>query len=229
MMRRSVDVVASSIALLLFFPVMIGIWLIIRLTDGRPVLFRQYRTGLYGKPFLMIKFRTMFNNAEKISGSLTFQSDPRITSTGRVLRKYKLDELPQLINVLRGEMTLIGWRPEVLDWAYRYTQEQKEVFQTKPGLADPVQLLFRHEQDYLRNAKEYEQLVAIKVQKQIQYLRSRTVISDFRAGIGIFRAFFPSSPSAEELAVYAKIRESVELSSTQSSQVSLESVPKLNS
>jgi lipopolysaccharide/colanic/teichoic acid biosynthesis glycosyltransferase len=207
MIRRCLDVVISATVLLALTPVLAGIAFLIWITDGPPIFFLHWRAGFRAVAFRMIKFRTMRLRAELAGGSLTFQADPRITPVGRFLRRCKLDELPQLLNVLRGEMTLIGPRTEVLDWAKRFTVEQREVFSAKPGLSDPVQLTFRHEQEFLTSASEYEQLVAVKVRRQIEYLRSRTLLSDLATALLSLRAIFPSRPSAEELAVYAAIRQ----------------------
>src|SRR5215468_3657988 len=166
MTRRAVDIIASAVALVLLAPLLGVLALLVRFTTGRPVFFQQWRAGQNGAPFRLIKFRTMRVDAEQSGGSLTFQADRRITRVGRFLRDFKLDELPQFWNVLRGEMTLIGPRPEVLDWVERYTPEQREVLTVKPGLGDPVQLLFRHEQDHLTTAVEYERLYPIKVRRQ---------------------------------------------------------------
>jgi lipopolysaccharide/colanic/teichoic acid biosynthesis glycosyltransferase len=198
--------VISASALLLLAPVFICVGCLVLINDGPPILFFQQRAGRHGGPFWMIKFRTMRRNAERSGGSLTFKADARITPLGSFLRRCKLDELPQLWNILRGEMTLIGPRPEVLDWVERYTPAQREVLRAKPGLTDPVQLLFRHEQDFLTSAAEYEQLVMIKVDRQIAFLRCRTFLSDIVTALRTLRAIFPSRPSTEELAVYARIR-----------------------
>ncbi|HZJ17764.1 MAG TPA: sugar transferase [Chthoniobacteraceae bacterium] len=206
MARRCVDLLVAIAALVLAAPLLIGIAVLIRMKDGRPILFCQSRAGWRGVPFRMIKFRTMRPDAERTGGSLTFCNDARITPLGRFLRRSKLDELPQLFNVLRGEMTLIGPRPEVLDWAEHYTPTQRAVFAFKPGLSDPVQLLFRHEQEFLSSAAAYRGLSTIKVQRQIDYLHSRTVFSDAVVMLRTLRALFPSKPSAEEVAVYAAIR-----------------------
>ena len=155
MARRCVDLLVASVALVLAAPLLIGIAVLIRMKDGRPILFCQSRAGWRGAPFRMIKFRSMGLDAERTGGSLTFRNDPRITPLGRFLRRSKLDEFPQLFNVLRGDMTLIGPRPEVLDWAEHYTPAQREVFDFKPGLSDPVQLLFRHEHEFLCSSAEY--------------------------------------------------------------------------
>ena len=207
MSRRAIDIIVSGTALILLAPLLALVALLILLLEGTPVFFVQRRAGQNGVPFRLYKFRTMRLDAEKSGGSLTFRADPRITRLGRVLRDSKLDEFPQLLNVLRGDMTLIGPRPEVLDWVERYTPEQREVLQTKPGLSDPVQLLLRHEQDYLTTAAEYQKLSAIKVRKQLDYLRSRTALSDLRVAAASVRAILPSQPSRAELEVYALIDE----------------------
>ena len=207
MIRRTIDILVSGAALVLLAPLLALLALLVQIKEGSPVFFVQRRAGRRGIPFRLIKFRTMRLNAEQSGGSLTFRADPRITGLGRALRDFKLDELPQLWNVLRGEMTLIGPRPEVLDWVERYTPEQREVLRTKPGLTDPVQLLFRHEQDYLTTPAEYERLFAIKVRQQLEYVRARTALSDLRIALATIRAIFPSQPSEAELGVYAAIRE----------------------
>ncbi len=206
MIRRCFDIIISGLALLLLSPLFLCLALLVLLNDGFPILFIQTRIGRDGHPFRMMKFRTMRKNAERIGGSLTFRKDPRITPLGAVLRRCKLDELPQLFNILRGDMTFIGPRPEVPDWVARYTPGQREVLKAKPGLTDPVQLLFRHEQDYLSSSAEYEQLMAIKIDRQLRYLRSRTFFSDVSVVFLTARAMLPSKPSHEELAVYDAMR-----------------------
>lgn len=207
MTRRLIDISVSLVALVALAPLLIALIVVILIMEGSPVFYVQRRAGRDGAPFPMFKFRTMRRDAERIGGSLTFKSDPRITPFGRFLRRFKLDELPQLFNVLRGEMTFIGPRPEVLDWVERYTFEQREVLKFKPGLSDPVQIAFRHEQEFLKSAAEYEKLFAIKVSKQIEYLRSRTVFGDLATALLTVWAIFSSTPSKEELAVYAMIRD----------------------
>jgi lipopolysaccharide/colanic/teichoic acid biosynthesis glycosyltransferase len=206
MSRRCVDVFVSCMGLIFLAPLLAVVALLVRVVDGAPILFSQNRAGLNGVPFRMFKFRTMRKDAERSGGSLTFRADQRITGLGRALRWSKLDELPQLFNVLRGDMTLIGPRPEVLDWVNRYTADEREVLNAKPGLTDPVQILFRHEQDFLNSAAEYEQLVSIKVRKQIEYLRYRTFASDLATVIRTAGAIISRKPSSEEIAIYAAIR-----------------------
>ena len=206
MIRRCIDVAVSGTVLIVLTPLLLCIGLLVLINDGFPILFLQLRAGRDGIPFRIIKFRTMRLNAEQSGGSLTFKADPRITPLGAFLRQHKFDELPQLLNILRGDMTLVGPRPEVLDWVRRYTPAQREVLMAKPGLSDPVQLLFRHEQDFLTSDSEYERLVAIKIDRQIEFLRRRTFASEVATVFLTIRAMFPSKPSAEELAVYSAIR-----------------------
>jgi lipopolysaccharide/colanic/teichoic acid biosynthesis glycosyltransferase len=206
MTRRLIDLLVAVIALIALSPLLALLSLLVWASSGRPIFFLQSRAGLNGAPFRMIKFRTMRRNAEQTGGSLTFKADPRITPVGRFLRRWKFDELPQLLNVLVGEMTLIGPRPEVLDWSERYTREQREILRAKPGLSDPVQILFRHEQDYLGSRSEYEKLFAIKVRKQMEYLRGRTPLSDLVTAFRTCRALFPSKAGEDELAIYAQIQ-----------------------
>lgn len=217
MTRRLIDLLVGVIALITLVPLLALISLLVWATSGRPIFFMQSRAGLNGVPFRMIKFRTMRRNAEQTGGSLTFKADLRITPLGRFLRRWKLDELPQLLNVLLGEMTIIGRRPEVLDWSERYTTEQREVLRAKPGLSDPVQILFRHEQDFLSSASEYERLSAIKVGKQIEYLRCRTPLSDIVTAFRTLRALFPSKASEDELAIYAQVQSTTDTAATDKS------------
>jgi len=207
MMRRAIDIVVSASSLLLAAPLLSGVAALLFFMQGQPIIFRQRRVGKDGVPFDMLKFRTMLPQAEQRGGSLTFQADPRITPVGAFLRNYKLDELPQLVNVLRGEMTLIGPRPEVLDWVARYTTEQKRVLSVKPGLTDPVQLTFRNEQKFLASAQEYEQLFIIKVAKQLEYIDSRSCFSDVFVAVSTLKAIFNRSAGEEELAVYSDIKD----------------------
>jgi lipopolysaccharide/colanic/teichoic acid biosynthesis glycosyltransferase len=209
MIRRAIDIVVSAFSFLLAAPLLGGIAALLFFTQGRPIIFRQSRAGKDGVPFNMLKFRTMLPLAEQQGGSLTFGADPRITPIGAFLRNYKFDELPQLLNVLRGDMTIIGPRPEVLDWVAKYTTEQKRVLRVKPGLTDPVQLTFRNEQRFLSSAEEYKQLYAIKVEKQLQYIETRSGISDLRVVFSTLKAIFDHSVGEQELSVYSAIKDKV--------------------
>ena len=171
-MKRAMDVVVSALLLLLLSPLLALIALAILLDSGRPVLFRQRRTGKDGEPFTMLKFRTMVTDAEDRLGELIDLSnldepafkipdDPRVTRVGRFLRRTRLDELPQLINVLRGEMSLVGPRPEEEAVVALYDERQRGRLAVKPGLTGPMQVYGRSdltfeerlamERDYLDN------------------------------------------------------------------------------
>ncbi|HOT77074.1 MAG TPA: sugar transferase [Candidatus Wallbacteria bacterium] len=142
---RTFDVVFSIIVLLVFSPVWIVISALIRFDSNGPVIFRQIRVGLNGKLFQMYKFRTMVNNAQKMGPLLTQKNDSRITFIGKLLRKTSLDEIPNFINVLKGEMSVIGPRPEVPDIACHYNSWQKKVLSVKPGITGFSQVLGRQE------------------------------------------------------------------------------------
>jgi lipopolysaccharide/colanic/teichoic acid biosynthesis glycosyltransferase len=145
-LRRVADVIVASLALLALGPVMIVIALAIRLTTPGPALYLQERIGRGGNPFRMLKFRTMVVGADHGGALVTGNHDPRITRAGAVLRATKADELPQLINVLRGHMTLIGPRPEVARYVALYSPAERALLSVRPGLTGPGQLFFSAEQ-----------------------------------------------------------------------------------
>lgn len=139
--RRALDVAVALTLLVLLAPLLALLALLVRATGGPPVLFRQRRTGAGGGEFTLYKFRSM--REDNAGPQVTGGADPRVTRTGRVLRRLSLDELPQLWNVLRGDMTLVGPRPEIPDLARRYPPEHQWVFRHRPGLTGPCQLLSR--------------------------------------------------------------------------------------
>ncbi|HEX4698995.1 MAG TPA: sugar transferase [Actinomycetes bacterium] len=140
--RRALDVAVSLTALMALLPILLVLAVLVRCTSRGPVLFRQVRVGAGGRPFVMLKFRSMSVGA--LGGpQVTTQTDQRITALGRVLRRSSLDELPQLVNVLRGQMTLVGPRPETVDLAARYPDDCRWVLQHAPGLTGPCQIRLR--------------------------------------------------------------------------------------
>ncbi len=180
-LKRSFDIVVSAVGLvLLAFPFAV-IALAIKLSSTGPVFYRQQRIGRGEQPFCLYKFRTM-----GVSGDgplITVEGDPRITRVGRALRRWKLDELPQLWNVLRGDMSIIGPRPEVERLVRYYTLEQRRILEQTPGLAGLSQLVYPHEADVLQgypNPEEvYRQhLMPKKLTVDLEYERSRTFRSD---------------------------------------------------
>jgi exopolysaccharide biosynthesis polyprenyl glycosylphosphotransferase len=164
--KRVLDIVVSAAALVVLSPLMLAVALAIRLTSPGPVLFVQRRAGLLGRPFRMLKFRTMVGDAEERLAELVdlsalhepsfkLRDDPRVTRVGRILRRTSLDELPQLVNVLRGEMSLVGPRPEQVELVERYSPEQRFRLTVKPGLTGPMQV-------YGRGALGFEERLAVE-------------------------------------------------------------------
>ena len=154
MIKRGFDILVSLVAIALALPLFVFAAVWIKLDSTGPVLYRGVRVGRFGRPFCMLKFRTMVADAEKRGGSSTGDDDPRITRAGRLLRRLKLDELPQLLNVLRGEMSLVGPRPQV-PWAVElYTPEQRRLLEVRPGITDYASLRFRNEGEILKGADD---------------------------------------------------------------------------
>ncbi len=151
-MKRVFDIIFSVVGILLLTPLLIIIALIIKANDGGPMFYRGLRVGLNGKLFRMLKFRTMVADAEKVGGPSTSDDDPRLTKVGKFLRKHKLDELPQLINVLKGEMSFVGPRPEVKSEVDTYASEWKVIFSVRPGLTDLSSIKFRNEGEIIANS-----------------------------------------------------------------------------
>ncbi|MET7474053.1 sugar transferase [Streptomyces sp. NPDC005648] len=141
--RRALDVAVSSLLIFLLSPLLVLLALVVRATSEGPALFRQQRMGEGAREFTLYKFRSMRQDAE--GPGLTGATDARVTATGRLLRRFSLDELPQLFNVLRGDMTLVGPRPEAVELAHRYPAEYQWVFRHRPGLTGPCQLRSRRD------------------------------------------------------------------------------------
>lgn len=155
-LKRLFDVIFAGFGLLVLVPVGLIVGLLIKFSDGGPVFYTQTRIGQGGRLFHIRKFRSMVLNADKIGLAVTRDEDPRITRIGRLLRKAKLDELPQLWNVFVGEMSFVGPRPEVPRYVELYTPEQREILQHKPGITDMATLLFRNEEALLRGSPNVE-------------------------------------------------------------------------
>jgi lipopolysaccharide/colanic/teichoic acid biosynthesis glycosyltransferase len=181
--KRLFDIVASAIGLLVLWPVFLVIAVLITLEDGGPVFYRQERIGYKGRPFKIWKFRTMVVNADKLGKPLTVGRDPRITRVGYWLRKFKLDELPQLLNVLLGEMSLVGPRPEVPQYVALYTPEQRKVLDLVPGITDPASIKFANEAELLAEASNpekfyIEHIMPTKIRLNMEYASHATLWSD---------------------------------------------------
>ena len=181
--QRVLDVVGASVGLLILSPLFGAIAIAIALDDGGPVLFRQMRVGRDGKDFSMLKFRSMVVDADRRGGLLTLAQDRRITRLGRWLRRFKLDELPQLVNVLAGDMALVGPRPEVRRYVDLYTAEQRRVLDLRPGITDPASLAYFDEGDLLARSADPErtyitEIMPHKIDMNLIYAAGASVGSD---------------------------------------------------
>lgn len=180
--RRTLDLAASTIGLVLLSPLFALVALAVKLDSAGPILFRGQRSGRAGEPFRMIKFRTMVADAAHKGPGITSAGDLRVTRVGRVLRRTKLDELPQLINVLRGDMTLVGPRPEDPAYVADYTVEQRRLLDVRPGVTGPASVRFRNEEQLLRGEdweRRYrDQILPAKLRIELDYLERRSVLND---------------------------------------------------
>ncbi len=155
----------------------------IKIEDSGPIFFIQERVGYRGKLFRMIKFRTMVRDADKVGTAITIGNDPRITRIGRWLRRFKLDEFPQLFNVLKGEMSFVGPRPEVPRYVAAYNDREREVLKLTPGITDPASIIYRNESEILSKfedpEKQYiEKIMPDKIRINLEYARRANIISD---------------------------------------------------
>jgi len=181
--KRTFDLVFAIIALLLLFPLLLLGSLLAKFQSKGPVFYKAKRVGKDEAIFEMYKFRTMVVNADTLGGSLTTYRDTRITPIGRFLRWTKLDELPNLINVIKGEMSLIGPRPEAPDYVKYYTEVQKQVLQVKPGMTGPSQLANRDEEEKLKGQQDAEhyyitELMPKKLALDLHYVATQRITSD---------------------------------------------------
>lgn len=196
MAKRIFDLFFSSIGLMLLSPLLIAIAIAIRLFDGSPIFFLQQRVGQHGRLFAIWKFRTMVVNAERIGLGVTRSRDPRITRMGAVLRRTKLDELPQLWNVLKGDMSFVGPRPEVPRYTEKYTPDQRRVLELKPGITDVATIAFRNEEKLLESAADTESFylehcLPKKIEMNLQYSRNSNLWKD--TGV-ILKTVIPLGP-----------------------------------
>ena len=181
--KRIFDLLFSLMGILVLAPIFLAIAVWIKVDSPGSVFFRQVRVGQFGKEFRIYKFRTMVTNAEALGKQITVGEDPRITDCGRFLRKYKLDELPQLFNVLKGDMSLVGSRPEVPKYVALYTPEQLKVLELPPGITDLASIRFRNESELLAQAENPEEfyvkeIMPQKLELNKQYLAQDNLIFD---------------------------------------------------
>src|SRR6202171_1165882 len=183
--KRVFDLVLATAGLIVLSPVLAAVsYRVWREHDG-PILYRGVRAGRAGRPFIIYKFRTMVPNAERIGGPSTADNDPRLTRVGLTLRRYKLDELPQLFNIVRGDMSIDGPRPQVLEEVSGYSDEERLLLEVRPGITHWASIRFHNEGDLLRGHpdadKAYAELIRPeKMRLSLEYVRSGTLKDDIR-------------------------------------------------
>ena len=201
--KRLLDIAVAGAVLVAAAPVAAAVTWRIKREDGGPVLYRGVRVGRGGRPFAMLKFRSMVVDAARLGGDSTAADDPRLTETGRMLRRWKLDELPQLVNVLRGEMSLVGPRPQV-EWdVRRYTADEMRLLDVRPGITDWASIAFRNEGEILAGRPDpdlaYDELIRPrKIQLGLAYVESRSMLTDLRI-LGLTALAVLGHPRTDEL------------------------------
>ncbi|MFH1657159.1 MAG: sugar transferase [bacterium] len=192
MTKRLFDIISSFLGLIVLLPLLIIIGLIIKIDSKGPVFYRGVRVGKNEKLFKIFKFRTMVPNAEKLGGPSTAENDPRATRVGKLLRKYKFDELPQLINVLKGEMSIVGPRPQVEKYVALYSQDEKIILTIKPGMTDYASIKLINLDEILGNKdvdKRYKEVIEPEKNKlRVEYAKHNSIFIDFKIIIKTFLA-----------------------------------------
>lgn len=191
-MKRLFDIIASGIGLLFLSPLLLCVAIWIKLDSEGPVFFRQVRVGRYNKDFRIFKFRSMRVESDKGSLVTIGGHDSRVTRSGYFIRKYKIDELPQLINVFIGDMSLVGPRPEVRHYVNYWTPEQLHVLDVRPGITDPASIKFRNENELLEKADEPEKyyievIMQEKIRLYLEYVKNASFGYDIQL---IFQTFW---------------------------------------
>jgi len=184
MAKRAFDLLLSLMGFILLSPLLLLLALWVRLDSRGPVLYRGQRVGKGGRTFDMYKFRTMVLEADRLGPAVSYKDDPRITKAGKFLRRTKLDELPQLLNVLKGEMSLVGPRPEDPSYVDLYTPEQRRVLSVKPGITGPTQLRYRDEASMLDGESVDDDYVSRimpeKLKLDLVYVHNRSLLLDLK-------------------------------------------------
>ncbi len=185
LLKRIIDILFSFVALVFLFPVIFVISLAIFFQNGLPVFFYQERVGKNWKRFKIIKFRTMINGAENAGPDISTDNDSRITNIGRFLRNYKLDEIPQLFNVLKGDMSIVGPRPELLKYVNDFSDEYVEILKLRPGLSDFAALEYSNEAALIKsslNAEEFyrSSILPEKIKLYNRYIKEIGFFTDIK-------------------------------------------------
>lgn len=182
-LKRLLDILLAFIVLLVAWPLLFLAAVSVKLSSPGPIFYRGVRSGLYGKPFRILKFRTMVEDAESLGGPTTGTNDRRVTRIGALLRRTKLDELPQFLNVVMGDMSLVGPRPEVLEYTATYKGEEKCIFSMRPGITDYASIEFADLDDRVgnRDPDKYfrEKVMPRKTALRVKYVKEWSLGSDF--------------------------------------------------
>ena len=191
-MKRFFDIIASGCGLLVLSPIFLIMAIWIKLDSKGPVFYRQVRVGRHNKDFRIFKFRSMRVGADKGSLVTIGGRDPRITRSGYFIRKYKLDEFPQLINVFKGEMSLVGHRPEVRHYVDYWTSEQMHVLDERPGITDPASIKFRNENELMEKVENPEDyyinvIMQEKIRLYLEYVQNASFWHDIRLVLQTFK------------------------------------------
>jgi lipopolysaccharide/colanic/teichoic acid biosynthesis glycosyltransferase len=194
-MKRILDILVSLVGLICLFPFLLLAAVLIKLDSRGPIFFRQERIGMRFRPFQILKFRTMVQNSIAGGQSITVGDDPRITRVGWLLRKTKIDELPQLINVLRGEMTFVGPRPEVPQYVELFRQDYEEILKVRPGITDLASIKYRDEAALLGQSENPEEeyvtrVLPDKINLGKEYIRRSSVLFDLTLMFKTFLRLF---------------------------------------
>lgn len=209
MIKRIFDFTASLLVILIALPLWLAVAIAIKLTSPGPVFYRGVRVGRDGEPFAIYKFRTMVEDASNRGPGITSGNDSRITRIGRLLRKLKIDEMPQLINVLEGDMSIVGPRPEDPRYVAHYTPEQRRVLSVRPGMASPAFIKYRHEEEILATAGEdlehiyLTRVLPDKLQMDLDYIEQQSFLGDLtvlaQAALSLFTATDSKWPTAVDI------------------------------
>lgn len=202
-LKRLFDLVVSFVALLVLLPFFVLLAIAIKIDSDGPVFYRGVRVGRNGKPFRIYKFRSMVDEAEKKGASSTSDNDMRVTRVGMFIRRLKLDELSQLINVLLGDMSFVGPRPEVQKFVDMYTEEEREILKMRPGITDWSSIKFFNEGEIIAESgiadadEAYMKLIRPeKLKLQLKYVRERTFMTDMHILVKTVRSLFSSRAGA---------------------------------
>ena len=183
LLKRVIDILVALLGAMLLLPLLAAVAALVKLTSPGPVFFRQERIGRGGRAFFILKFRTMVKDAPRLGAQITFGDDPRITKVGRFLRKTKIDELPQLFSVLRGDMSLVGPRPEVRRYVEMFADDYADILRVRPGVTDLASIKYRDESAILGRSADPEQeyirhVLPEKIRLAHEYVRRQSLALD---------------------------------------------------